>query len=431
MCYQVLELYGACRCVYYQHAVDRCPMYGVRGHRTTQETRLVGYACLDHSTHQSGYASRTANTKEMRYLPYSATQTGQKSRQYDPKRDESFQDVPNDHSAPQSVGTSESLQDIRRGQDKGRKEETKSGHGAAQAKAATDEFPKELTTSSHFDDSDRHKSDSKGDSDVDAAMGSGKSSSDESVASDTETIISIASSATAVDIDATEAIFRRLLLFQDLRYLWPQLVDRSGSRRMSVLTIERLLRRYSEDLSNLAASTEVLDDSDSIICLTACRFVRRSRLKIAHRIWEAHHVGNEDYKEGEEEVKDPLGVDKTAEMAVDVDDMNFLYDISERFLFDTEPIMALQSSLKAFVVSRHSEVDDLGFTSHNSVEVYFSNIMSFIYEPSLQPGSQRVRWKCVGPFFVFVKSSKKPFVLTFAKVLVDNFFLGLRAEVVR
>ncbi|KAK3325225.1 hypothetical protein B0H66DRAFT_599401 [Apodospora peruviana] len=24
MCYQVVELYAACRCLYYQHAVDRC-----------------------------------------------------------------------------------------------------------------------------------------------------------------------------------------------------------------------------------------------------------------------------------------------------------------------------------------------------------------------------------------------------------------------
>lgn len=48
--YQVLELYSACRCLYYQHAVDRSPHYGVRGSRIIQRTILVGYACWDHST---------------------------------------------------------------------------------------------------------------------------------------------------------------------------------------------------------------------------------------------------------------------------------------------------------------------------------------------------------------------------------------------
>jgi hypothetical protein len=56
MCYQVVELYSACRCLYYQHAVDRCAAYGRPGHRVTKRTILVGYACQDHSS-QSSYGS--------------------------------------------------------------------------------------------------------------------------------------------------------------------------------------------------------------------------------------------------------------------------------------------------------------------------------------------------------------------------------------
>lgn len=70
MCYQVLELYSACRCLYYQHAVDRCPKYGSRGHGIKQRTILVGYACMDHSTHSNAsensfvdsYYERALNT---------------------------------------------------------------------------------------------------------------------------------------------------------------------------------------------------------------------------------------------------------------------------------------------------------------------------------------------------------------------------------
>ncbi|POS80029.1 hypothetical protein DHEL01_v201575 [Diaporthe helianthi] len=81
MCYQVLELYSACRCLYYQHAVDRCPRYGTRGHGITQRTILVGYACIDHSSHSgqyssqyddhsyadSGYASRSSKSSHRKY----------------------------------------------------------------------------------------------------------------------------------------------------------------------------------------------------------------------------------------------------------------------------------------------------------------------------------------------------------------------------
>ncbi|KAK4104312.1 hypothetical protein N658DRAFT_514233 [Parathielavia hyrcaniae] len=55
MCYQLVELYSACRCLYYQHAVDRCAAYGRPGHGIQMRTILVGYACSEHTSHSSGY----------------------------------------------------------------------------------------------------------------------------------------------------------------------------------------------------------------------------------------------------------------------------------------------------------------------------------------------------------------------------------------
>lgn len=43
MCYQLVEVYTACQCLYYKHAVDRCQLYP--NHIITQRTILVGYAC--------------------------------------------------------------------------------------------------------------------------------------------------------------------------------------------------------------------------------------------------------------------------------------------------------------------------------------------------------------------------------------------------
>ncbi|KAK0741219.1 hypothetical protein B0T18DRAFT_303442, partial [Schizothecium vesticola] len=61
MCYLLVELYSACRCLYYQHAVDRCAAYGRPGHGVQTRTILVGYACGDHSRgasySQSSYAA--------------------------------------------------------------------------------------------------------------------------------------------------------------------------------------------------------------------------------------------------------------------------------------------------------------------------------------------------------------------------------------
>ncbi|KAK1836329.1 hypothetical protein QBC39DRAFT_297404 [Podospora conica] len=49
MCYLLVELYSVCRCLYYQHAVDRCAAYGRPGHGVQTRTILVGHTCGEHS----------------------------------------------------------------------------------------------------------------------------------------------------------------------------------------------------------------------------------------------------------------------------------------------------------------------------------------------------------------------------------------------
>ncbi|KAF2091106.1 hypothetical protein K490DRAFT_33572 [Saccharata proteae CBS 121410] len=62
MCYQVVERYAVCRCLYHKHSVDPCSSYGQYGHPVQEKTVLVGYACSVHS------ASHSAST-----LPAPAT----------------------------------------------------------------------------------------------------------------------------------------------------------------------------------------------------------------------------------------------------------------------------------------------------------------------------------------------------------------------
>ncbi|PSR89022.1 hypothetical protein BD289DRAFT_334320, partial [Coniella lustricola] len=48
MCYQIVELYAACHCPYFTHAVDRCSLYP--NHNITQRVIYVGYACQVHQS---------------------------------------------------------------------------------------------------------------------------------------------------------------------------------------------------------------------------------------------------------------------------------------------------------------------------------------------------------------------------------------------
>ncbi|KAI9148833.1 hypothetical protein HJFPF1_10875 [Paramyrothecium foliicola] len=49
MCFQLVELFTSCKCIYYKHAIDRCYAYGFPQHQTTQRHIYVGYACSQHS----------------------------------------------------------------------------------------------------------------------------------------------------------------------------------------------------------------------------------------------------------------------------------------------------------------------------------------------------------------------------------------------
>jgi hypothetical protein len=48
-CYQVVERYSVCRCLYYKHAINACAAHGQRGHVVQEKTVLVGYACSSHT----------------------------------------------------------------------------------------------------------------------------------------------------------------------------------------------------------------------------------------------------------------------------------------------------------------------------------------------------------------------------------------------
>lgn len=285
MCYQLVEVYTACRCLYYRHAVDKCALSTYPNHNITERVIDVGYACAQHTP-----------------------------------------------CAPN-------------------------------------------TSTSDWDS----------DWDSDSAT----------IISQSSTTVSTASSTTAVEEDAMETLFRHMLYFQDLRYLWPQLITLHNSQRQCLRTISDFLKRYADDLGRLAAKKSPRDHESSIR-RTACRFVRRKRHNLAQRLWEAHTHSLEIIDDDEEflpgqDVLEPLE-NKPED---DDDDSKPIDSVAERFLFDTEPIQALESSVKAFVETNTS--DGNGHThllGGTVLQTYLMNLTTRFAGP-IKQGSHRISWECV------------------------------------
>ncbi|PWY78122.1 hypothetical protein BO94DRAFT_472565 [Aspergillus sclerotioniger CBS 115572] len=67
MCYQLVERFSACRCLYFQHAVDPCEAYGQRGHVVQEKIVLVGYTCTRHSLRCTGNSARDPTLPDSGY----------------------------------------------------------------------------------------------------------------------------------------------------------------------------------------------------------------------------------------------------------------------------------------------------------------------------------------------------------------------------
>lgn len=63
MCYQVIERYAVCGCLYHKHAIDPCPQYG--RHSVQEKTVLVGYACNIHASYSLGASSFPIDGSEL------------------------------------------------------------------------------------------------------------------------------------------------------------------------------------------------------------------------------------------------------------------------------------------------------------------------------------------------------------------------------
>ena len=61
MCLKLVELYAVCKCVYYEHAVDPCSLFGQ--HAVEERTVLVGYACPEHADRETSMTAPVTRTE--------------------------------------------------------------------------------------------------------------------------------------------------------------------------------------------------------------------------------------------------------------------------------------------------------------------------------------------------------------------------------
>lgn len=221
--------------------------------------------------------------------------------------------------------------------------------------------------------------------------------------SDAETVISTASStATLVDPGAIESFSRHILAFQSLRSLWPQLIKLCGTRKKAIHIIGRLMQRFAKDLSLVSRGMLDTKRSDFELCVAAARFVGKSRIQIARRIWEAqtqvlYELGSDDINHASDIEKNGLQGDEDDNGIADDD---LMFELLERFLFDSGPISSLQANIK-LLIKIHYPTKRTGHTNGISrfLNVFIENTISAIYEPPLPMRLTRLRYTCVSLTF--------------------------------
>ncbi|KAF2235004.1 hypothetical protein EV356DRAFT_133099 [Viridothelium virens] len=61
MCFQIVERYSVCRCLYYKHPIDRCPAFGQKSHAVPERIIFVGYSCAEHSRRITSLSRRVTS----------------------------------------------------------------------------------------------------------------------------------------------------------------------------------------------------------------------------------------------------------------------------------------------------------------------------------------------------------------------------------
>ncbi|KAK8084516.1 hypothetical protein PG997_005787 [Apiospora hydei] len=370
MCYQIIELYSACRCLYYQHAVDKCASYGRPGHSVTRKTILVGYACAVHSAQSyggstAGYPAVTRPTLKQ------AVREIQRSERTIPPEETLAKGCGEKRSSPPStrIDVGPESRDSSgagfAGRASGKKTEAtekKAGHhdpgvshqkkpGSAKAHANEAHAKLTLPLQEPFAEAKQDVGASEPYLEVLDDDGSSiLSSLSGQQAESSETSLSASGSLSAVEFLTGGLIYDGIL-----QYLWPQLFLRATSLEHAHHCITRFLFRFGLDLQNLAHNPSSLDvpDKFSSLKFRAGQFVEKRRRVVAKEICETFWLPDSHFEVlGQPPTAADILPYKTAEDDEDGSGQPELerLDVLKDFVFNTEPFFCFRQNFSPYPV---------------------------------------------------------------------------------
>ncbi|KAI1748825.1 hypothetical protein F4782DRAFT_515862 [Xylaria castorea] len=359
MCYQVVEVYSACRCLYYQHAVSRCASYGRQGHSISKRTIPVGaydFACSEHS---QDTAQNTA-ALEPEYPRLNPNKIAQRVVKSSPALAKD-NDSENTQYGPNSSASSTDSVNIFR--------------PSLETRSQTDRLHTNNTKIAKAEGVLSHHSDS----------------NDSNYSINNRRIVSQALTATTADENALEALFRGLLKQNGLCNLWPQIIARPLSRSHARQTIDRFLQRFAEDLECLATKSNDAENEElRRIVLSSSRFVKRYRAEIASRICQAYETphGSLNADTNTTDITRIL----TIEDAPDTDCDPFTFSVAEKLIFTTEPILYLEANVCAFIrQQQQKQFSRLAIHLRS-----FASLTAQVFRQApIQAGKRRLNWTCI------------------------------------
>ncbi|OTB04211.1 hypothetical protein M426DRAFT_321063 [Hypoxylon sp. CI-4A] len=399
MCYQLIERYSSCHCIYYQHAVDRCPDYGRPGHHVITRTILVGYACHNHTgnpTDPPPYKPRVESPplppQRPRPTLKQAINKIRKTENEDvPEARESralgsiaprpavpeaspptSPNVPSVGDHPKPVGKPDSVPPERLGS----QDQT--------VRKPESVVPEQLDSRNQriyleISDDDRSTVQS---SVFDGGKGKGKSS--------------VTSTQTYEPLNAIELLTSELVYDKYLQYLWPQFFLRSDSKDIAQQHISRLIYRYSLDLQNSAKGLG--NDWRSVQKLEVGRFIERKRRVLAQEICREFQLPDSDGAKSNldppfiqfDKSEEPFEVENEATVPEPAQFQNF--NSLKSFLFSSDPFFSFRKNVRWLVeeplqLPLHVQLVD-------SMRLCFENIWFSITASKLTPGKQRAHYTC-------------------------------------
>lgn len=219
--------------------------------------------------------------------------------------------------------------------------------------------------------------------------------------SDPDSIISVPSTVSSVDWTQLRPSFTASFIFKTFNSCGHTRCNCRALGLKSNHNIARFLELYAIDLLNLALNTK--DRPEKRVKLDAARFVRRSRRDIARRITEAHcktwtddsaAVNNEIIED--QEIGENIGARRDydqGDSGPEDEPFDLVTAVAEVFLFETDPVLHLQSNVKAFVNRQCPKVVQQSFWEFMTIKT--SNMVSKLRQKPLEDKKTRITWTCV------------------------------------